>query len=512
MASQFSDNYCVGGGEQNESVREFWSLFDISVADAGGIEAYLHSITERSASIFKASGASIFLKETGGSTYRVSAVFGKNGPRPDTVITEGVGIAGKAIELGSPLLIVDPKEHALLAEQNVPKRANVGSAMVIPLSVGGFTHGVLNVTRAETEDDFSEKDLGYAKALGSQVGLAISNYRLVHELRQAHDQLKAVFECVGVPIFLVDQDGIRKRNFEAERLVGDIGWDELGEAIGPGLWEPIRSAVEYAFQGSTCRKKASTEDGEVTWSIVAAPMPGGGVTLAIEDVSETVRALDEMGRLKRLAEMGQMTAAIAHEIRNPLTGIRTAAQMIPLAPEQGAELASMIDDEVGKLSNLCTQFLDFSKPIHPNPDGTNLNDLVAQIVEFHRPEFETAGVELEFEDLGKCNSRYDTTLFSSAIRNLLLNALQATESGGRVMVIVSPEGLSISDTGHGMNPETLDRLFTPFFTTKAKGTGLGLSTVRKVVDAHGAHIFAESQIGIGTTFSIQFDTEQFKAA
>lgn len=502
----------MGGGEQNDSGREFWSLFDISVADAGGIEAYLHAITERSASIFKASGASIFLREADREVYRLSAVFGPNGPRPDTEIHEGEGIAGKAIQHDSPLLVVDPQDHALLAQQQVRRRKNVGSAMVIPLTVSGFTHGVLNVTRSEHEGTFSEKDLTYGKALGSQVALAISNYRLVLELRQAHDQLKAVFECVGVPIFLIDQDGIRKRNFEAERLVGDIAWGDLREAIGPGLWSPLQEAVDLAFQGRTCRKKASTEDGDVTWSIVAAPMPDGGVTLAIEDVTETVRALGEVGRLKRLAEMGQMTAAIAHEIRNPLTGIRTAAQMIPLAPEQGTELAGMIDDEVGKLSNLCTQFLDFSKPIHPNLDGTKLNELVAQIVDFHRPEFDAAGVSLELEDLGTCLNRYDSTLFSSAIRNLLLNALQATEKGGRVLVTVGTDGFSITDTGHGMSPETLDRLFTPFFTTKAKGTGLGLSTVRKVVDAHGAQILAESQIGLGTTFFIQFDTEQFKAA
>ncbi len=512
MRTASSDNRNVGSGESSESGREFWSLFDISVADSGGIDAYLHAITQRSAAIFRASGASIFLREGETEVYRLSSVFGSNGPRQNTIISAGEGIAGKAIQYDTPLLVVDPSDHALLAAGNVRRREHVGSALVIPLTVGSHSHGVLNVTRSESETTFSSKDLDYAKALGAQVALAISNFRLLHELREAHDQLKAVFECVGIPIFLINREGIRNRNFEAEKLLGDLEWSSMQDALGNGLWQPLSAAVEKAFGGQACRLKAVTEDGETTWSIVAAPMPDGAVTLAIEDVSSTVQSLAEINRLKRLAEIGQMTAAIAHEIRNPLTGIRSAAQMIPLAPEQGQELAGMIEDEVSKLSNLCNQFLDFSKPIHPNRDGSQLNKLVAKIVEFHRSEFVEAGIELRMDELGSCNSTYDSVLLTSVVRNLLLNALQATPPGGSVLVTVGPEGFSISDTGHGMDPATVDRLFTPFFTTKAKGTGLGLSTVRKIVDAHDALITAQSQPGLGTTFSITFEREHFKAA
>ncbi|MBL8061255.1 MAG: GAF domain-containing protein [Chthonomonas sp.] len=226
----------------------------------------------------------------------------------------------------------------------------------------------------------------------------------------------------------------------------------------------------------------------------------GQIALAVHN-AKLFASAREYDRLKRLAEVGQMTAAIAHEIRNPLTGILGAAKMIQEAPELTEEMANIIELETMKLNLLCDEFLDFSRPIRLDPEDQNLGDVVRATCSLLESSFSDSEVALTVtnENQTKC---IDRRRIEQVVRNLVLNGLQATPKGGTVSVNVFDWGFSVHDTGAGMSEEAQQKLFSPFFTTKPSGTGLGLSIVQKVVQAHGGFISVQSQEGVGTTFEV----------
>jgi two-component system sensor histidine kinase HydH len=225
----------------------------------------------------------------------------------------------------------------------------------------------------------------------------------------------------------------------------------------------------------------------------------------IEETTQQELSNREMARLARLAEIGQMTAAIAHEIRNPLTGIRTAAQMIASAPEHGAEFAAIIEEEVLKLNDICEEFLEFSRPIELRRRTLDLREVANRLAVHHAGEFDAKCVRLKLEIESETPTIHgDALRIEQVMRNLMLNAMQACEPNGEVRVILRTGGFSVADTGKGMHEADLQKLFTPFFTTRPNGTGLGLCNVRKIVDAHGGKLTVTSEAGIGSRFDVFF--------
>jgi len=216
--------------------------------------------------------------------------------------------------------------------------------------------------------------------------------------------------------------------------------------------------------------------------------------------------IKEAERLRRLAEIGQMTATIAHEIRNPLTGIRSAAQMVREDISEADEFLGVIEEEVLKLNELCEQFLEFAKPLQLNLEPTDLSELVETVINLQRQDFLSEGVELTVETgSNEPKINLDNRRIEQVVHNLLRNARQACRKGGRVRVSVKGLELKIEDDGVGMTEEQREKLFTPFFTTKSNGTGLGLSNVRRILDAHKASVVVETEFGEGSRFTVEFE-------
>ncbi len=379
---------------------DLWSLFDFPPLDGDRIEEYLDTILQRVAEWFDAPVASLFVADEKG-TIRCRASVGV--PVAETAVIEvGKGIAGSALLHGLPMLVEDPSDNPLLANQIQQTRKEISSAMVVPLTTSHEKLGVLNLARRDQDLPFDEHDLKKANTLARNISLAVAN------------------------------------------------WKHLGD-------------------------------------------------------------MKEVSRVRRLAEIGQMTAAIAHEIKNPLTGIRSAAQLIVSMPDQAVELAHMVEEEAMKLSELCNQFLDFARPIEPNFGPVDLFVIATKLREIHQHEFWEASVELKI--LGDSNPVLgDRHQIERVMQNLMLNALQATASGGSVTIQILPRGFSVTDTGSGMDPETLSKLFQPFFTSKPKGTGLGLSNCQKIISAHSGAIVVDSKVGEGSSFRVQFADNYEEAA
>lgn len=488
--------------------RDVWDLFNVSVSlSNGGLSEYLQRVLQIGVDWFDATSASVFIRGKEANTYLLAGQTGIGSHIPTgALIIRGQGVAGACIEAGEAMLVGDLREEPALFKNVRRVRAELNSSMVIPLSTPEHgCVGVLNLSRRLGMPRYEATDLAKATVIGRQIALAVGNALLLAEARTSQAKLRGLVDSLASAVLFVTSEGkIEEANLAATDLVGNRAqFSEAVVQLNPHLRPAVREAREEGLENRPFRKKVTDIQADTTWWVVSAPL-AGGTLVTIEDVSEIERVERERAHVSRLAEIGQMSAAIAHEIRNPLTGIRSAAQMLTEAPEQIKELAGIIEDEVMKLNSLCNEFLEFARPLALRVSDVSLPLALQRVAASHRCQFEEAGVGLDVRIAGEQPTiKADALRLEQVFRNLLINALQATPTGGKVIVDLSESRFSVEDTGCGMTAETLDRLFTPFFTTKAGGTGLGLSNVKKIVDAHGGSIAVKSESGNGTRFDVR---------
>jgi len=236
---------------------------------------------------------------------------------------------------------------------------------------------------------------------------------------------------------------------------------------------------------------------------------------AAEQLSEANRNLREaeaaMRRSERLAALGQLSAGLAHELRNPLGTIKASAEMLSKHVESGSEvareMAGFISSEVDRTNALVTRFLDFARPLAVQLEKTDLAQVIDQAVadiDKHVPPFDVAIYKNYSPDIRPF--LLDGQLIERVIYNLLLNAAQASRPGGSVTVktrqLEDTVEVAVIDRGTGIDPKHLENIFNPFFTTKSSGVGLGLAIVSKIIDEHGGKITVESESGTGTIFRV----------
>ncbi|MCL4502239.1 MAG: ATP-binding protein [Deltaproteobacteria bacterium] len=236
-----------------------------------------------------------------------------------------------------------------------------------------------------------------------------------------------------------------------------------------------------------------------------------GVILARRQ--EEQRALEaQLHQSERLAALGEMTAGVAHEIRNPLGIISSTAELLQerLARyEPQNRLARIIVEESNRLNEKVTEFLDFARPRVPNLRLCSLEAVVDRSLEFLEPEIQRVGVSIirEYRLNGRMLAA-DPDLLHQAFLNLLLNAIQAMPGGGRLTVSTQsgPQGhggeIRFADTGEGIELESLKKVLNPFFTTKEKGSGLGLPIVKSIIETHQGSLKIDSELGQGTVVTI----------
>ena len=229
----------------------------------------------------------------------------------------------------------------------------------------------------------------------------------------------------------------------------------------------------------------------------------------IQQAEEAVRRSD------RLAALGQLSAGLAHELRNPLGTIRASSEMLGRTVsgenEVAREVAGFITSEVDRVNSLITRFLQFARPLELRLDAADLAQTLDRAV---------AAVEREAPGIAIYKNYapeippfpFDAELLERVFFNLVLNAAQATAAEGAVTVKTRAAGgtveISVIDRGVGIDPKQLGHIFNPFFTTKPQGVGLGLSIVSKIVDEHGGKISVESELGKGTVFRVALPMER----
>jgi len=246
----------------------------------------------------------------------------------------------------------------------------------------------------------------------------------------------------------------------------------------------------------------------------------------LQDANQALRDTQEqLIRAEKLATIGQFAAGIAHEVKNPLTSILGFAGTLQtnadaLSPAEVRDYSGIIVDESRRLQSVIEEVRQYSKPKGYMMEPVPLVEIVEDVLSFTRFDTLLRQTEIQGEYHAEPVVRLNRDKIKQVLLNLLRNAAQAMKEPGdgliRVVVEEEPEYgvVRIIDNGSGMTPETLTRIFQPFFTTKGEeGTGLGLDICRQIIEqGHGGQIWSESELGVGTTFSIRLPLASAAAA
>jgi signal transduction histidine kinase len=229
-------------------------------------------------------------------------------------------------------------------------------------------------------------------------------------------------------------------------------------------------------------------------------------SLEIETMHRT-----QMSRAEHLATLGELATGLAHEIRNPLAGIAGVIDIIGRDLPASSPARAMVKDvrlEINQINRILTDLLETARPHPPRMMRSNLNTTVEHAVMLARQQVLSHPIRIDLQqapDLAEVE--HDSDQIHQVVLNLLLNAVQAIDGPGTVIVQIGSQEecavVTVTDTGRGMSEQQISQIFRPFYTTRSNGTGLGLSLVRRIVDEHEGHIEVKSELGVGSTFEVQ---------
>lgn len=324
---------------------------------------------------------------------------------------------------------------------------------------------------------------------------------------------EAIVQSVASGLLTLDERGrVTFLNRAGEKMTGR----RLAEVLGrPAAWFPA-----LPERGSRAELDFVNARGErLRLGFTAFPLRARGdreigEAVIFQDLTQLRSMEDRLQRNERLADLGQVAAGLAHELRNPLASMSGSVELLRGAAtrEEDRRLMDIVLREAGRLDQLVARFLAYSRPAAPRREPVDLARVARETLEVFAHDPAAARVRVAPE-LAPTPAWCDADQLRQVLWNLLVNAAQAAQAAGpeapvtiHVRSAPLPGGgalLEVEDEGPGIGPEELARLFTPFFTTKATGTGLGLATVQRVVDAHGGTVSAASVPGRGARFAVR---------
>jgi PAS domain S-box-containing protein len=225
--------------------------------------------------------------------------------------------------------------------------------------------------------------------------------------------------------------------------------------------------------------------------------------------TEKEQVLERLLKAEKLAEIGQLAAGVAHEIRNPLAGIRGAIEVLRDNKMDNAPQRHIMDEIIARVDRLNTavqDLLEYAKPMSPHMTTVRLNDILESTLSTLVRDPRLQGVEIAKDYRQPVDVETDADIAERAFINIVLNAAQAMKSSGKLRVTLERRDaaavVSFQDSGPGIEPTVLGKIFNPFFTTRSEGSGLGLALCRKYVEVLGGKIEVTTQLGVGTTFVV----------
>jgi PAS domain S-box-containing protein len=446
------------------------------------------------------------------------------------------------LDTGHTIALDDPIAAARFSAEEVEFWRDRGIYYFVPCVFEGAAIAVLALGRKESDEPFNSEDLALLTAVAGQVATAIENGRLYRQLHLKAEELgrmrefnENILESLDDGLAVFDEDEqIVRWNHALETFYGV----ERSEAIGRRLSEvfdapfveALRAARDEDPLGATLFKVPlggragadETPDGArllVNATVVPLQTHGGpgsieGTILLIENVTERVRLEEQLQISEKMASIGLLAAGVAHEVNTPLTGISSYTQMLleNADPEDSrTQILEKIERQTFRAAKIVNGLLTLSRPGTSGSERSpvDLNAVINDVYSLLEHQFEAGRIrvrrELAQEPLLVLGIEHQ---LQQVFLNLFLNARDAMPRGGWLTVCSRTEAgavvAEVADTGSGIPPEQLARIYDPFFTTKAigRGTGLGLSISYGIVREHDGTIRCDSTVGQGTRFTL----------
>ncbi len=356
--------------------------------------------------------------------------------------------------------------------------------------------------------------------------------RLSNEVRRAERHLASVVQSAGDLVVSLDpEERILSWNPAAERI-SHYAWDEiihrpLSSLCSEDSQETVKRAVSRLARGGPPENLEAdliTQDGRrvpVAWALSGMQDEGGAVAAIVgvgRDLTLRRQLEAQLIQSAKMASLGVMAGGIAHEIRNPLGICSAAAQLMVEAPnerELQLECARRIHENIKRAALVIDNLLKFARPPEEQYQPVDLNHIIEEALALVSNQARNQHIRMHFEPnqvIPKVMA--NSNLLQQVFTNLLLNACHAMLEGGELEVQTLSNGewvsVQFSDTGHGIKPEDIGKIFDPFYTTRpvGQGTGLGLPISYSIIQQHGGRINVESTVGIGTKFTVHLPIRQ----
>jgi PAS domain S-box-containing protein len=367
----------------------------------------------------------------------------------------------------------------------------------------------------------SGDELGLVSRKISQVGQQL---RGVHEIfstmRENMNSVMAGLED-GLLLFTRDARAVMISP-AAEKFLGAPAGQFLGrrvtEIFPPG--HPLHDALHIEsdeLSEVAAETELVTSEGakRVSVSVQAIQEDGErmGALVTLRDLDSLESINTQLQVSERLAALGRITAGVAHEVKNPLNSMRlwleNLKESLPADADSGSQQAvQVLDKEIDRLDAVVKRFLDFTRPMDIRLEPTQLAELLKEVMEIAQPQFQKSNIQLaQLLPIDVPEVYVDRALLKQAVLNLVLNAAEAMPSGGQLRLVLSRRGemaeITVGDTGKGIPPESRQKIFQLFFTTRPGGSGIGLATTFRIVQLLNGSIDFTSEVGRGTTFRIE---------
>jgi hypothetical protein len=530
-----------------EFARELGAETDLDTMLSAAGERLIETLGIRHVAFFLA-------EDQEGGGYRLKKAMGTN-PRLGAADAENLDLSFLNWPRSEPYLFFERTRHHLDAVSRAwpaPVRsaiADLDLTYYLPCTVRGRTIAYLGVSRTADGDFLSSVDVELLITLTGYVAIAIENatlYRSLQRKVEEYERLKEfsenIVESINVGILAADlEDRVESWNTQIEQLTGVGRERALGRALAEifpsDLCEQFDSVrgetgihhiYKFVLRPAAAERGGNGDGGggaepvegrsrESTLNIAIAPLVSKdqeriGRLIIFDDVTDRAELEQRLVQADKLSSIGLLAAGVAHEVNTPLAVISTYAQMLAKQVAEDSQ-KSMILDKIAKqtfrASEIVNSLLNFSRTSTTSFGEINLNRVIQETLSLLEHQLTKSGIQLKqsFDaELGSVHGNGGK--LQQVFLNLFLNARDAMPGGGTLEVRTWGEGagarVEVADTGTGIAPENLHRVYDPFFTTKAarKGTGLGLSVTYGIIQEHGGSIEVSNRPGGGARFRI----------
>jgi PAS domain S-box-containing protein len=430
----------------------------------------------------------------------------------------------------------DQRRTAALLDLNYYLPCRVAAGERPDGSPAGRTIAVIGLGRTLGGDFLSSEDVELLESLASYIGIALQNASLYSRLEEKiaeFERLKEfnenIVESINVGIFAIDlNDRIESWNAQMEAMYALSRAEAIGQELRSVFPLELIETLEgfrneqgvhhlYKFPLTTCAGEQRTTNIAVAPLLSRDFVPVGRIIL-VDDITERVSLEAQLTQADKLSSIGLLAAGVAHEINTPLAVISSYAQMLSKQLRGDARLSPVLDkitQQSFRAAEIANGLLNFSRTSTTEFRETNLNQVIRDTLSLLEHQFKTAQIVVDLDLVeGLPFIHGNPGKLQQVFLNLLLNAKDAMPAGGQLRVATAVNGhveAVVADSGSGIAPEHLKRIYDPFFTTKTtpkpgdrRGTGLGLSVSYGIIQEHAGKIHVESAIGAGTTFHLEF--------